>query len=317
MKKIFVALCMVALLAACDDSSSASAENNDPTTLSSAEGQGNSSSSKPTSGVSESSSSSFDESLSSSSEEIESSSSPEQNAESSSSEKLSATSSSSVVKVFSSSSSEMGCKTRSEDNCEYGELIDDRDGQTYKTVKIGSQWWMAENLNYQTGNSWCGGGYSFTEGDCAIYGRLYTWATAIGRTEETCGYEVDCDLGSGNVQGVCPDGWHVPTQDEWNVLIDTVGGKYVAGQNLKAITGWNSYIGMTNKDAYGFSALPAGDSCSIKGVFDGVGSYAYFWSATQGSSQGAYHVQLGYGDYDVSQSNYCKRNGFSVRCVKD
>ena len=112
----------------------------------------------------------------------------------------------------------------------YGEFTDERDGQIYKTVTIApagtgySEVWMAENLNFETENSWCGGGIGTTEGDCSVYGRLYTWAAAVGRAEDECGYEHTCGLGSGDIRGACPKGWHLPSQSEWEALIVAVDG---------------------------------------------------------------------------------------------
>ena len=154
-------------------------------------------------------------------------------------------SSSSVVPTASLASP---CKTETEDKCEYGTLTDDRDGQTYKTVKIGEQWWMAENLNYAyTGvffkyvlstdsnlvyysdsTSWC---YDNDAANCAKYGRLYTWAAAMdsagiipGNTANGCGYREICNLGHVKVRGVCPEGWHLPDFTEWEALRTAVGG---------------------------------------------------------------------------------------------
>ncbi len=291
MKKIFVALSMVAFLAACDDS--ASAGNNEPTTLSGAEGQGRSSSSSVTSAGSVTLSSS---SLLLSDEGVLSrSSSSEMKTESSSSEKLSEISSCSEDDDEYSSSSVIlatPCKTETEDNCEYGTLLDDRDGQTYKTVKIGNQWWMADNLNYETENSYC---YDDDPSNCSKYGRLYTWAAA---------------------KTVCPEGWHLPDTTEWNTLFTAVGGSSTAGAKLKSQTGWTAYYGITNEDSFGFSALPAGFRFDY-GHYINEGDYAYFWSSTEYSSYGAYYVSLDYnGDY-AYLGNDGKSNGFSVRCVKD
>ncbi len=326
MKKIFVALCMVAFLAACDDSSSTSAENSEPAALSSAEKYGSSSSSRHCEECNDEAISSDSNAESNGSSR---SSSSEKNAESSSSEKLSETSSSSADKVASSSSSvtlAMPCKTETEDNCEYGTLLDERDGQTYKTVKIGEQIWMAQNLNLETENSWCGGGESgtTTEGNCETYGRLYTWVVAVG-TENECGYGKTCFLPSGNIRGVCPSGWHLPTQDEWNALIVTANGSIteynstnVAGKALKAKEGWKVYNGITNDDAYGFSALPAGLRYD-NGQFYYVGNYAFFWSATQdnGTYSYAYDMHLDDDDDSARLGLHNKHDEFSVRCLKD
>ena len=320
-------------LSACDDSSSASAENSEPAALSSAEKQGSSSSSSVSSADSETLSSSSrcagaseecDEAISSDSNAESNgssrSSSSEKNAESSSSEKLSGASSDSADMMESSSSSvtlATRCKTETEDNCEYGTLLDDRDGQTYKTVKIGAQWWMAENLNFVTENSGCGGGSGTTEGNCETYGRLYSWAAAMGKSEEQCGYGHECDLASAGsatfIRGVCPDGWHVPTQSEWSDLFAAVGGKSNAGKVLKSQTDW--YNGGNGSDAYGFAARPAGSYGD--GRFSGEGNHADFWSSTENGSYGAYDMYLTYARVSAHLYTNDKDYGYSVRCVKD
>jgi uncharacterized protein (TIGR02145 family) len=177
---------------------------------------------------------------------------------------------------------------------------------------------MAENLNYQTENSWCGGGSKTTEGDCVTYGRLYTWAATMGKSEDECGTDHECgygygNLGTGNVQGVCPDGWHVPKLEEWIALTAAVGGRETAGQKLKATTGWAS-SGITNEDAYGFAALPAGYYLRGNG---GVGIYAYFWSASEADRMQAYMVKLMNSHEDSESAADGKLFGFSVRCLKD
>ena len=234
--------------------------------------------------------------------------------------------------VVSSSSSVVAmakpCKTETEDNCEYGTLTDDRDGQTYKTVKIGKQIWMAENLNYaytsvpynyegstSDSTSWC---YSNATANCTKYGRLYTWAAAMDRVGtwstngKGCGYGKTCSP-TYPVRGVCPEGWHLPTQTEWNTLFTAVGGQSTAGKMLKSTSGWNSSDNGT--DAYSFSALPAGYRYS-SGNFILEGSFASFWSSSESYSRGAYRMALDYNDNAFLDGDY-KDLGFSVRCVQD
>lgn len=221
----------------------------------------------------------------------------------------SAKSSSSSAK---SSSSRIGCKTETEDNCEYGELVDDRDGQTYKTVKIGDQWWMAENLNYEVDSSFC---YNDSAEYCEKFGRLYRWAATVGKSESECGYGYTCSLPSGNIQGVCPGGWHLPTTTEWNTLFTSVGGSSTAGTKLKSTSGWN-HSG-EGSDAFGFSALPAGNR-GDNGIYGSEGDHAFFWSSTEYGNSSAYNMYLFYGRDDVYLCyESSKRVGYSVRCIQD
>ena len=208
----------------------------------------------------------------------------------------------------------------------YGEILDERDNRVYKTVQIGDQTWMAENLDYETKSSWCGGGSGKTEGICSIYGRFYTWAAAMGKSESKCGLGYDCTtLGTGNVQGVCPAGWHVPTQSEWIDLFAAVGGDDIAGSKLKTQTDWTFYSGITNEDAVGFSALPAGNRLNNEN-FNDVSYGASFWSATQGDGYHAYYMHLSFRSDGARLLFYLdnarvrngnKDYGFSVRCLKD
>lgn len=219
---------------------------------------------------------------------------------------------------------------------DYGEFTDARDGQVYKTIKIGTQTWMAENLNYRyvgvkykyygytsDSTSWC---YDNDPSKCATYGRLYTWAAAMDSAGfvdpsgagKGCGYGVYCDAASSatKVRGVCPSGWHLPSDAEWSDLNEAVGGTSSAGQKLKANTSlWN---GKTGTDDYGFSVLPAGDR-NFYGDFLDRGDYANFWSST-GCVDGGYFAwnQYFYYDRDDARQN-CgyKSLGFSVRCLKD
>ena len=219
-----------------------------------------------------------------------------------------ASSSSTIRNDNSSSSSETTQSSSSSENISAGSvddataktLTDLRDGQTYKTVTIGTQTWMADNLNYETENSYC---YDDDPSNCSKYGRLYTWAAA---------------------KTVCPSGWHLPSKTEFEALITAVGGSSTAGAKLKSQTGWTAYDGITNEDAFGFSALPAGSRYS-NGVYYYEGSHAYFWRSTEYDSRYAYFMYLNdsldgaYLSYslDGAYLSHGKDLGFSVRCVKD
>jgi len=164
----------------------------------------------------------------------------------------------------------------------------------YKTKQIGTQVWMAENLDYAVKGSKC---YDNLESNRKKYGRLYDWATA---------------------KTACPSGWHLPSTAEWNTLLTTVGGIYsIAGKNLKATSGWDK--GGNGTDKYGFSALPGGEyDYSSHGEFVGVGYYTLWWSATEDDNTDyadVFHVMC---DYDiVNYIGYDKSNLLSVRCIKD
>ena len=160
----------------------------------------------------------------------------------------------------------------------YGAMTDPRDGKEYKTFEIMGKVWMAENLNYAK-NSWC---YNDDEEKCEVAGRLYSWVVAMG---------------------ICPDGWRMPTIQEWLGLFKTVGG----GSSLMAGAGWGASNGW---DSYGFSGLPAG-YISEDGVSHDAGKDAYFWSSTRGEHDLAGYVNLG------SNSQRNKLDRLSVRCLKD
>ena len=225
---------------------------------------------------------------------------------------------------FSAVSLASPCKIEIVDNCEYGTLTDDRDGQTYKAVKIGNWWWMAENLNYETAT----GSFCYNAEKCENYGRLYTWAAAVGKSEEECGDGKICSLGDGKVRGVCPEGWHLPDTTEWSVLFIAVGGdpdssdyKWI-GHMLKSTEGWNDeywegyHLKGNGLDYFGFSALPAGYRY-YGGNFGSEGSYAYFWSSTEGNIFNAYDVTLGKDYVDEYLFAQYKGNAISVRCLRD
>ena len=224
------------------------------------------------------------------------------------------------------------CKTNAGDNCEYETLADNRDGKTYKTVKIGSQWWMAQNLDYETESSSC---YNNADSNCTTYGRLYTWAAAMdsvgafGTKGKGCGFRTKCSPVP-PVRGICPEGWHLPDQAEWETLFEAVGGKTTAAKELRSATGWNN----AGEDRFAFSALPAGsreieksesadgDPVYLPGEFSGKGYVACFWSSTETLTESeytgtAYRIYWENKDDNVGIGNRIKSLMMGVRCVKD
>jgi len=162
----------------------------------------------------------------------------------------------------------------------------------FKTVKIGNQVWMAENLNIDIQGSKC---YENNPENCKKYGRLYDYGIALK---------------------ACPKGWHLPSDKEWQMLIDFVGAD--GGKKLKAKEGWEE--GGNGTDEYGFSALPGGDGSSdgsSDGSFNAVGKLGNWWSATENDASDAYRRSMYYSSADVGRYNYDKASFFSVRCVQD
>jgi uncharacterized protein (TIGR02145 family) len=143
-----------------------------------------------------------------------------------------------------------------------------------------------------------------------MYGRLYTWAAVVDKSEDECGYGHECHLDTGRVQGICPDGWHVPSYSEWDILYTELGGISTCGRVLRSKTGWE-YV-EAGTDSVGFSVLPAGIR-AYNGYFDDKGENAYMWSATEYDDLQAYIVLPGSGVRGYSN----KSNALSVRCLKD
>ena len=199
--------------------------------------------------------------------------------------------------------------------------MSDGEGNVYKTVTIGSQVWIAENLRatkYNDGmtevpkvtdpDDWealSSPGYCWYENDSTTYnedyGILYNWYT----------------MADTNSYRLAPDGWHVPTDAEWNTLEEYLGGPDVAGGKLKeaGITHWSSpNTGATNET--GFSVLPGGYRGN-SGTFIDIGNYGCWWSATEGSAASSWYRSLDYNYANVYRNGSYKRYGFSVRCVRD
>lgn len=216
----------------------------------------------------------------------------------------------------------------------YGSLVDERDGKVYKTVKIGEQTWMAENLNYDDsvatpslkGKTWC---YDDLAENCDSWGRLYTWAATIDSVmlatdadnPQYCGYRNNKCFFE-NLKGICPSGWHLPNNEEWFTLYSFVGGASIAGWILKSSTGWANE--MNGSDAYGFSALPAGKNLSTSKLeFYGGGRSACFWSSEEewgldlgGVQRDSYCFAIGTDDR-VRMGAAPKYYAQPVRCIKD
>ena len=177
------------------------------------------------------------------------------------------------------------------------DLVDYRDGNTYRTVTIGPMTWMAENLRYSTGTSAC-------ESNEVEYGCFYSWETAMS---------------------ACPVGWHLSTKAEWETLFAIAGGGEVAANALKSTSGWA--VGAAGTDDYGFSALPSGSYYNIDSRFRDTPRSASYWTSIEESSGKTYVAGI---DNDVSIYSTTRdttyifaqvRNtyhwGYPVRCLKN
>jgi len=172
-----------------------------------------------------------------------------------------------------------------------GSFTDYRDKKTYKTVQIDKQVWLAENLNYEIEGSKC---YNNNASNCATYGRLYDWETAMK---------------------VCPVGWLLPTPEDWNILTATVGGKDTEGKVLKSRSLWHNYDGKigVGDDKYGFSALPAG-LFSPDG-FSNVGQLTFYWVTSENGNNAYFRGFSGVRN-EAEWGEDSKSSLLSVRCIK-
>jgi len=196
--------------------------------------------------------------------------------------------------------------------------VTDIDGNVYKSVKIGNQWWMAENLNvgsFKNGDpiheahsmkEWREHLYSLKCGYYAnnpdngkIYGKLYNWVAV------------------NDPRGLAPEGWHVPTDEEWQILADFLGGEEIAGKKLKSTSGWEK---VTDKDgngdnSSGFTALPGGlFDASV--VFQSMGAIAIFWSSTN-NGRFAWRRDLHSWESEFDRVEGHKSSAYSIRLIKD
>jgi len=203
-------------------------------------------------------------------------------------------------------------------------LTDSRDGQKYPTIQIGDQCWMEKNLNigtmitsYAPGDDqsdndtiekYCYGNYPAA---CNIYGGLYQWY-------ELMEYGPSDDDSVGTTQGICPEGWHIPTDNEWLTLVEYVGGYNIAGGELKeaGTINWNApNTGATNST--GFTGLPGGFRHWCDGTFTNLGHNGLFWSATGISGTQAIQYYLMYSWEGIERLPDGKTRGFSLRCLCD
>ena len=230
------------------------------------------------------------------------------------------------------------------------DLVDSRDGQVYRTTVIGDQIWMAQNLNYSGSNNSvgaCGGSYNddgyyditnLAGGLCDTYGRYYDWVTAMDL--DTSYMRISWNKSDVNHKGICPDGWHLPSEDEWNILFnyvenDKTTGDESAGRKLKATSVWNVIGGGgprpsdfydygAGTDKYGFSALPGGNY-----NFSNIKSFAGWWTTneTYPYTGDGYYGDNGYSTSTNSTSigpthgaiisSIGKNSYVNVRCLKD
>ena len=216
-------------------------------------------------------------------------------------------------------------------NIKYDSIVDKRDGQVYKTIKIGTQVWMAQNLNYADSvntpsllkRNWC---YGDKPKNCEFGGRLYTWAAAVDSIKlandaddpQFCGYRTNCNFPS-KLQGICPEGWHLPDTTEWRTLIFRVSNDAsVAGYKLASRVGW--YEEVNGTDDYGFSAYPVGDKYRDYDFSEfpaSDGRVAFFWSVSENTrdKQLGYTFRIFYGGTGFAGD--FKDSGFSIRCIKN
>jgi len=319
MKKNFLTVAVASVLTigfwACGDSGTDAKDNETATSSSAVESSAEEGES--------SSSSSIEEDVSSSSVEDESSSSTESEL-SSSSKKVESSSSVSLLWSW-----DVPKDARYNPEIEYEYMTDARDSQSYKIITIGKQTWMAENLNYdyKSGNlkGLC---YDDNSDNCAVTGRLYTWAAAIDSVAlandkddpMTCGWTgVICELPE-QYRGICPEGWHLPTADEYGELIEFVGRSSQNASELKTISGWGRGD-LQGKDTYGFAVLPAGWYQLDKEVgfeeFRYGGEGSFLWTATQNKGYENRAVALEVRLPGLYLPNLELQYSLSIRCVKN
>lgn len=200
-----------------------------------------------------------------------------------------------IINIVKQNSTEVQDKTNIIETPILGTFVDPRDKKIYKTIKIGTQTWMAENLAFKT-ESGCWA-YDNKEDNVAIYGYLYDWETA---------------------KKACPTGWHLPTAFEWQILINVLNGNDKAGTKLKSPTYWKDkkVKNINDINSSGFSALPAGYR-KTDGSFIGSGICCDWWSSNVNNSNSSWAYGIIYDNTGIIEHYIDIKGGFSVRCIKD
>ena len=173
-----------------------------------------------------------------------------------------------------------------DETIKYSKLIDQRDGKIYKTIKVGNQEWFQENLNFEIEGSWCV--------ECEKYGRLYNFEKATQ---------------------ACPKGWHIPSLEEWKLLIENLGGEEIIKNRMRCKDGWLS-SNIQNSDSTVFWGIPT-PYVTTNGMVRQTGRYATWWSSTLALEPANWTYRITYDKAKIESYGFYKVSGFSVRCIKD
>jgi uncharacterized protein (TIGR02145 family) len=204
------------------------------------------------------------------------------------------------------------CLAKNNTSFKYGSFTDARDGETYRTIKIGNQVWMAENLRYKTEDSFAPGN---EESNVAQYGRLYKWTTALNSPaeyqEQSPAKDINMyrEIKADNYQGIAPEGWHIPSIKEWETLMENLPAKS-NGAELRSECVWQKH----GTDTLGFFALPAGYRFD-NGAFCQFGKRVRFWCKEEYGTANAYRFNLTEDSMDIE--GVYRSDAISVRCVKN
>ena len=199
----------------------------------------------------------------------------------------------------------------------YGEMVDPRDSKKYRTVNVDGMTWMAENLNYYDetknpllkGNSVC---YNDDDKYCNLLGRLYSRSAAMN--DNRCAFKESCNLGEGVVQGICPDGWHVPTTEDAVNLISYVDA--FSASKVRSAKGWNDTLS-TGLDTYGLSFAGYASWNNTSKKFSSLGEYAYAWFYRNDTKQTYLIVRAGINNFSAVYYDGDAEFFLPLRCVKN